>query len=121
MVDLAQSGGNPLGDSSVADLRSIWGDRHAATRTFGNPDRSRALAVLYGLADPVIATAQDPMATPVQRDELKLPYLKDLADFLAAAWASENGWETQMLVKAIGAAKAQATYLAPSPDGKGGN
>ena len=99
-------------DHSVEDLGKLWGPREHQRRTFGNPDRTKALSLLYAFADPLAATKADSRATPAQI-ELTLPYLQDLAESLTASWAGEEGWDTDRLVRAIGAAKAQNTYIKP--------
>ncbi|MCA1818510.1 MAG: hypothetical protein LC620_00395 [Halobacteriales archaeon] len=99
-------------DNSVEAMGKLWGTREYQRRTFGNPDRTRAMTLLHALADPLAATQADSRAVPAQI-ELTLPYLKDLAEGMAASWAGEGGWDTDRLVKAIGAAKAQNTFIKP--------
>ena len=88
--DLASMFGG--GDTSIKDLATFWGDRPDTRRTMGNPARSRMLAVFDAVA----------------RD-CDLPELRQAGKDHIHLWAGEEGWETEMLVRAVSAAKAQMT------------
>jgi hypothetical protein len=102
-------------DKSIEDASKMLDSGNYERRTLGSPARTRALLLLQAMADPLAATKADPNAIIGQTD-LTLPYLKDLGENMADAWAGEGGWFTQMRIKAMAAAKAQPTYIHPAND-----
>lgn len=77
-------------DSSVEALGKIWGERDYKRRTLGHGDRTRALVALEYLGT-----------------HLGFEECGELAVALGQAWAGEDGWDTQHLIKALGATKGQ--------------
>lgn len=81
-------------DGSVEALGEIWQERDPKRRTRGDARRTIALATLS-----------------ILERELGLTECGELARDLADAWAGEDGWDTQQLIKALGATKAQVQQV----------
>jgi hypothetical protein len=77
-------------DGTVKGLGESYGDRPWQRRTHSTPDRTRAVGMMeaYGIT-------------------FGFPELVEAARKTSHSWAAEEGWDTEMFVKAVGAAKSQ--------------
>lgn len=89
------------GEKSLEQLGKIWGHRSYPRRTHGNETRSFALLVLHAIGK-----------------QYALPQAEGMAEFMAAAWASEGGWDTERLIKAIEASTVSTVVSAGREDEK---
>ena len=80
-------------DGTMKGLADFYGDLDWRSRTFGSPQRTIGMGMMAAYA------------------RFGFPDLLEAARETSAAWAGEEGWKMEMLVKAVGAAKAQPPPL----------
>jgi hypothetical protein len=78
-------------DGTMKGLGEHYGERPWQRRTYGNPDRTRAVGMMEAFAD-----------------AFGFPELRDAAHHASHSWASEDGWDTAQFIEAVGAAKGQS-------------
>lgn len=83
-------------DGSVKALGDIWGERGEIRRMNADEQSLRAVIVAKRLG------------------ELGFEGMEKLASKLADASGAKNGWETEQLIKALGAVKAQQVFSTPT-------